>query len=89
MEADLLKPFIAKFKLRRRIRRLEYEGLHLVCFGYGLYGLLKDSCPVEKHETSVAPEPTTEEEPNQKPIRKEESEPKGVEKAISPEVTDA
>ena len=38
VEIDLLKPLVAKFKMRRRVRRVEYEGLHLVCFGCGLYG---------------------------------------------------
>ena len=30
MEVDLKKPLISKFELRRRTRRIEYEGIHLV-----------------------------------------------------------
>ena len=63
VEIDILKPMVAKFKLRRRIRTLEYKGLHLVCFGCGLYGHRKESCPHEKREPSIAPGPTTREEP--------------------------
>ena len=62
MEIDLLKPLVAKFKLRRRVRKLEYKGFHLVCFVYGLYGHRKESCPHEKREQSIALEPTTGEE---------------------------
>ncbi|KAJ6964798.1 hypothetical protein NC652_002892 [Populus alba x Populus x berolinensis] len=37
VEVDLTKPLLAKFKLRRRVRRIIYEGLHLICFQYGQY----------------------------------------------------
>lgn len=35
MEMDLTRPLLAKFKLYRRIRRIIYEGLHLICFYCG------------------------------------------------------
>lgn len=38
IEVDLSKPLVAKFQMRRRIWRIEYEGIHLVCYGYGKYG---------------------------------------------------
>ena len=38
VELDLSKPLLSKFMLRRRIRRIEYEGMHMVCFGCGLFG---------------------------------------------------
>lgn len=36
VEVDLTK--LSKFRLRRKIRRIEYEGIHLVCFNCGRYG---------------------------------------------------
>lgn len=33
------------FKVRKRIRRIEYEGIHLVCFGCGVVGHQSDECP--------------------------------------------
>ena len=50
VEVDLIKPLLAKFKLRRRIRRIMYEGLHLVCFKCGQYGHKQERCPHEKQE---------------------------------------
>ncbi|XVF69877.1 hypothetical protein PTKIN_Ptkin11bG0116100 [Pterospermum kingtungense] len=38
VEVDITKPFLSKFKLRRKIRKIEYKGIHLVCFHYGVYG---------------------------------------------------
>ena len=32
VKVDLLKPLVSKFRLKR-IRKLEHEGIHLVCFG--------------------------------------------------------
>ncbi|CAN1136492.1 hypothetical protein LINPERHAP2_LOCUS9487 [Linum perenne] len=29
----------------RRVRRVEYEGLHVICFNCGIYGHNKDDCP--------------------------------------------
>lgn len=55
VEVDITKPLLSKFKLRRRIRRIEYEGIHLVCFKCGIYGHNEDSCPtrdVEKYDKS-------------------------------------
>ena len=44
VEVDLQKPLVSRFMLRRRVRKLEYEGIHLVCFSYGMYGHKKESC---------------------------------------------
>ena len=46
VEVDITKPLLSKFKLRRRVRRIEYEGIHLVCFHCGVYGHRKDNCPM-------------------------------------------
>ncbi|CAI0451791.1 unnamed protein product [Linum tenue] len=45
VEVDLTKPLIVKYRLERRVRRLEYEGLHNVCFGCGRFGHNEDACP--------------------------------------------
>lgn len=44
VEVDLNKPLLSKFRFWRKIRRLEYEGLHLICFNCGCYDHHKDSC---------------------------------------------
>ena len=53
VEVDLLKPLVSKFKLRRRIRKLEYVGIQLVCFGCGMSGHRKETCPFEILATTV------------------------------------
>ncbi|XVF57141.1 hypothetical protein PTKIN_Ptkin06aG0180000 [Pterospermum kingtungense] len=45
VEIDITKPLLAKFRVRRRIRKIEYEGIHLVCFHCGVYGHRKEICP--------------------------------------------
>ena len=45
MEINLEKPLISKFQLRHKIRKIEYEGIHLVCFSYGRFNHRKDECP--------------------------------------------
>ena len=54
LEIDLLKPLVTKFKLKSKVKKLEYGGFHLVYFGCGLYGHRKESCPHEKKESSIA-----------------------------------
>lgn len=44
VEVDISKPLLASFKLKNRIRKIEYEGLHLVCFNCGMVGHRKDGC---------------------------------------------
>ncbi|XVF44685.1 hypothetical protein PTKIN_Ptkin02bG0144100 [Pterospermum kingtungense] len=53
VEVDITKPLLSKFKLRRRVRRIEYEGIHLVCFKFGIYDHRQDKCPLSKelHQT--------------------------------------
>ena len=38
MEVDITKPLLSKFKVRRRICRIKYDGIHMVCFQCGIYG---------------------------------------------------
>ncbi|KAG5225528.1 receptor protein [Salix suchowensis] len=55
VEVDLTKPLLAKFKLRRRIRRIMYEGLHLICFHCGQYRHKQEICPHTAHESQDEP----------------------------------
>lgn len=48
VEVDIKKPLLSKFKLRRTARKIEYEGLHLVCFDCGVYGHRKDECSLNQ-----------------------------------------
>jgi len=48
VEVDLTKPLLAKFKFRRRVRCIMYEGLHLICFHCGQYGHKQETCPDSK-----------------------------------------
>ncbi|CAN1181082.1 hypothetical protein LINPERHAP2_LOCUS35156 [Linum perenne] len=54
VEIDLDKPLLSKYRLRRRVRRVEYEGLHLICFHCGCYGHGKEVCPVLHHKSGEA-----------------------------------
>ena len=44
MEIDLEKPLISKFQLKRKVRKIEYEGIHLVSFSYGKFNYRNDEC---------------------------------------------
>ncbi|KAJ8769183.1 hypothetical protein K2173_000958 [Erythroxylum novogranatense] len=63
VEVDMRKPLLSKFRMMRKIWRVEYEGLHLVCFGSGTYGHHKEDCPdtppvlVEQGPDAVPPIP--------------------------------
>ncbi|CAN1155882.1 hypothetical protein LINPERHAP2_LOCUS20628, partial [Linum perenne] len=48
VRVDLSKKLLSKYKLLHRIRRVEYEGLHVVCFKCGIYGHTIDICPSAK-----------------------------------------
>lgn len=53
IEVDITKPLLSKFKLRRRIRCIEYEGVHLICFKCGVYGNREDQCNSHNHDGRV------------------------------------
>ncbi|CAN1800774.1 hypothetical protein LINPERHAP1_LOCUS22684 [Linum perenne] len=44
VRVDLSKRLLSKHKLLHRIRRVEYEGLHVVCFNCGIYGHTNELC---------------------------------------------
>ncbi|CAN1130908.1 hypothetical protein LINPERHAP2_LOCUS6111, partial [Linum perenne] len=52
VEVDLSKPLLSKYKLKRRVRRIEYEGLHTICFTCGCYGHKDDVC---RHKPEADP----------------------------------
>ena len=53
IEVDLPKPLLSKFKLRRRVRRIVYERLHLLCFQCGgQHGNKKEICPHLQHHSA-------------------------------------
>ncbi|CAN1187910.1 hypothetical protein LINPERHAP2_LOCUS39002 [Linum perenne] len=58
VEVDLSKPLLSKYRLRRQIRRIEYEGLHVICFNCDCYGHKDEAC---KHnpEADVTENQTT------------------------------
>ncbi|XP_028779078.1 uncharacterized protein LOC114735545 [Neltuma alba] len=51
VEIDLNKKLRSSFNLFGTRRRIEYEGLHLICFCCGVYGYHRDVCP--ERETHV------------------------------------
>ncbi|CAN1165511.1 hypothetical protein LINPERPRIM_LOCUS33774 [Linum perenne] len=54
VEVDLLKPLLSKYCLHRRVRRIEYEGLHVICYHCGCYGHEKGSCSVRQKQEQEA-----------------------------------
>ncbi|CAL1366078.1 unnamed protein product [Linum trigynum] len=56
VEIDLRKRLVSKYRIERRVRRVEYEGLHTVCFGCGHYGHVEDSCPQGSQRETSSPE---------------------------------
>lgn len=50
VEVDITKPLLTMFKMKKRVRQIEYEGLHLVCFDCGIVGHRKEECMKNKSE---------------------------------------
>ncbi|KAJ4828024.1 hypothetical protein Tsubulata_035103 [Turnera subulata] len=53
VEIDLTKPLVSKFRLKRRVWRVAYEGLDMVCFTCGLYDHTMDNCRANKTQEDV------------------------------------
>lgn len=89
IEIHISKPLLARFKLRKRIRKIEYEGLHLICFRCGVYGYHYGNCKVEgeKEEETQKMEQEAKEVNHEHSAQKEgESIPRaGEELRITPE----
>ncbi|CAN1124661.1 hypothetical protein LINPERHAP2_LOCUS2464 [Linum perenne] len=44
VEVYFSNPLLSKYRLRRRVRRIEYEGLHTIFYSCGCYGHARDLC---------------------------------------------
>ena len=51
VEIDLKTPLISKFQLRRKVRKIECEVIHLVCFSCGIFNHRNDEYPSEQETT--------------------------------------
>ncbi|CAN1837374.1 hypothetical protein LINPERHAP1_LOCUS35081 [Linum perenne] len=56
VEVDISKPLVSKYRLRRRVRRIEYEGLHTICFSCGCYGHQQENYSIQKADVGVVAE---------------------------------
>lgn len=52
IEVDLTKPLVAKFFLDDKWYLVEYEGIHTICFPYGMYGHRTETCTTS-HSTKI------------------------------------
>lgn len=50
VEIDLNKPLISKFVFAEKVHRVEYEGLHTICFECGIFCHGKENCPTMKKD---------------------------------------
>ncbi|WCJ24638.1 zinc ion binding nucleic acid binding [Euphorbia peplus] len=58
VEVDLNKPLLAKYRLQRRTKCIEYKGLHSICFECGKYGHYDEKCPkLEKNKETIGTTP--------------------------------
>ncbi|XP_028765360.1 uncharacterized protein LOC114723332 [Neltuma alba] len=63
VEIDLNVPLLSAYSIDGNKLRIEYEGLHLICFHYGKFGHDADHCPAKpssERETTKAKEKETE-----------------------------
>lgn len=73
--------------IKRRVRKIEYEGVHLVCFGCGIYGHNKKSCPFNAPKVPdrpLVPQEASGDMNGKDPGRVEEVEPVGT-KQVEPD----
>ena len=73
VEIDLTKPLLAKFWLKGRIWRIQYEGLHMICFQCGCWGHNSTECqnrldlhqgtPHQSHELEMEAEEVSTDHP--------------------------
>lgn len=48
VEVDLSKPLVTEVVMGNDVQMVEYEGLHVVCFGCGVVGHREQDCPLTK-----------------------------------------
>ncbi|XP_017972900.1 PREDICTED: uncharacterized protein LOC18612588 [Theobroma cacao] len=80
VELDLTKPLVPKIYIGGRWQRVEYEGLHMLCFHCGKFGHGSDLCPVRQKETEGFSEEQVTKLASEKknPTREHESTPYGL-----------
>ncbi|XP_016735719.1 uncharacterized protein [Gossypium hirsutum] len=49
VHVNLLKPLVLKIRIAKRIHRVKYESLPIICYHCGTYGHLKDKCLQNKN----------------------------------------
>lgn len=65
VEIDLSKPLKARYRFRGRIQKIQYEGMHNLCFHCGKYGHRMPECPLSttngngEHSTTPTASTTT------------------------------
>ncbi|XP_061356179.1 uncharacterized protein LOC133300616 [Gastrolobium bilobum] len=61
VELDLSKPLQVEYKIEGRLEKFEYEGLHLICYGCGVYSHRTENCNVKANSSvHVLAEPNME-----------------------------
>lgn len=53
VEVDMNKPLLSKFKLRRIVYQIQYEGLHLICFECGKYDHSTEYCSLRNNFDNI------------------------------------
>ena len=86
----LLKLLVSKLKLRRRIRKLEYEGIHLIYFRCGIYIHRMETYPFEILATTIPTmqEPQIRDDEGRELDRIITGETEGRDGAINPEIVE-
>lgn len=56
VEIDLAKPLVAMVKIRHRLQRIEFEGLHAICFQCGEVRHRSLNCPKNQSPSSEQPD---------------------------------
>lgn len=84
VEIDITKPLVSKFRLRKKVCQIEYEGLHLVCFNCGVYDHTTDQCKRENGNEGTEQDAGTSTNAN----AMEKRDPRTREEVIRPEVVD-
>lgn len=55
VEVDLDKPLVSKIWVRNEVQMVEYEGLHVVCYGCGVVGHREQDCPLHQPKPQEPP----------------------------------
>ncbi|XP_031130732.1 uncharacterized protein LOC116032364 [Ipomoea triloba] len=55
VEVDLDKPLVTEIWVRDEVQYVEYEGLHVVCFGCAMVGHREQSCPLNSAKSPEMP----------------------------------